>query len=58
MLDAYWAESCQGHEAKTSAFFKVYSTPADMRGGVHISAADGRHRINLNDNGLSCCPRA
>ncbi|WP_218274502.1 hypothetical protein, partial [Paraburkholderia piptadeniae] len=30
-----------------------YSTPADMRGGMHIPAADGRHRINLNETGSS-----
>ncbi|TDY16941.1 hypothetical protein B0G81_8086 [Paraburkholderia sp. BL6665CI2N2] len=27
---------------------RVYSTPAGTRGGIHIPAADGRHRINLN----------
>ena len=39
---------CCSYETVT---VKVYSTPANTRGGRHIPAADGRHRINLNGYG-------
>jgi hypothetical protein len=40
--------------ALRSFLHRAYSTPADTRGGMHIPAADGRHRINLNEPRTFC----